>query len=340
MRLIDFLSCQPVPKFRVGTWAAGIPLAALSVLGVAGLVSSPTPAQAVAETCSAYHRQQRCPGPKEDDLAIFHFLARHHDALGVVIGIGGVLAAIWLALITGQLFRATRDLAVSTEALAEGAQDQIGEMKAAGTLAHAQLFLERQQLTLAQEQAKIAKEQHGLEEKQFHLTERQTDLASKQHGLQLAQYYADNRPRVVLKEVFFSQPDDFTQITFELFNTGGVQARILNGFICFGIVDDPRNFVLGTGYSEWLAERDIKIDAGSPVILAIPVTDAQSESLRFVHERASTIDGSVYFYGRIAYTDDRGEDIAGSRMATFRRRLQLPDFTFVKTGNPEHEHSD
>ena len=61
-------------------------------------------------------------------------------------------------------------------------------------------------------------------ERQTALTAKQADILERQQGLANAQYFAANRPKVVLKEVYFDVPGDFSRISYELSNTGGSTA--------------------------------------------------------------------------------------------------------------------
>lgn len=179
----------------------------------------------------------------------------------------------------------------------------------------------------------------GLAEKQFGILALQTDHIEKQKEIQRLDFFAEHRSKIVLKNVFFSMPGSFLEVTYELFNSGGSGARIIDGFFGIDYVDDERDFIFGGNRAQRLFGEDISVGVALPHLRAIAVSEMLAASLEATNARsASTY--PIYFYGRVVYIDERGEEFSPKRMAVFRRRFTSDHMGFERTENPDHEYSD
>ena len=77
--------------------------------------------------------------------------------------------------------------------------------------------------------------------RQMRVTGIQTDIIDKQKEIARLQYFAEHRPRLIIKDVFFSQPNIFNEVTFELVNTGGSVASVIDCFVGVEFASDPRH---------------------------------------------------------------------------------------------------
>jgi len=190
--------------------------------------------------------------------------------------------------------------------------------------------------------------------KQFAILAQQADTMEKQKGILREQFFAEHRPKLVLKDVYFSSADDFKEVTFEFANVGGGMAIVTGGFIAFDFIDDPRQFKNPTGRS--LAPLDKRGFAdGRPWPFAVRLNDKTQRSLRYlitpptynvqtamtVHEDpAAKPRGPFYFFGVVYYTDGRGEEFGVTRASVFRRVWRPDTASFHRTGDPDHEYAD
>ena len=199
--------------------------------------------------------------------------------------------------------------------------------------------------------AALAEKQLDLSEKQFLLTAKQADLSEKQHGLAREQFFAQHRPRLLLKDVFFER-GQLERLTFELVNVGGSNAYIVGGFVAMGFVDDPRQFK---------DSREVDLDdlmnaqfsAGQLRQFSRPVPDEVQKQLTKMNmedmfpdsQKIVNLDSPnaggrpVFFFGSILYADGRGEEFGVTRLSVMRRRL-TKHLTFERTGVPDHEYAD
>jgi hypothetical protein len=198
----------------------------------------------------------------------------------------------------------------------------------------------------------LAERQLKLTNDRFLLTGKQTDLAEKQHGLLRLQFYAEHRPRLVLKEVYFARADDFSTLVYELANTGGSKAKITGGFVAIDLVSNFRQFKAMAGYSlgrAFSAEindgwvEPFTIGVPSPVqyrvthpsgIFGAPALDSPSAMPEGIPE------SGVYFFGMLSYADGRGEEFGTVRGAVFRRKWDAQSGSFQRTEGPDHEYAD
>ena len=106
-------------------WRGVVGMVALLGVGVAGLFSSP-PLAAVGR-----HTASEAPGIADESkhiqsspFAPMGWLHDNRETIDPAVGIGGLLAAVALVFVTGRLWTAARELAVSTRELAAAARDQ------------------------------------------------------------------------------------------------------------------------------------------------------------------------------------------------------------------------
>jgi hypothetical protein len=195
-------------------------------------------------------------------------------------------------------------------------------------------------------QAEIADKQMGIIEKQLLLAEHQTDLMARQHGLQRTQFFAEYRPRVVLKDVFFTTAGNFDELTFELANNGGNAAKITGGFIALDFVSDHRQFK-NVSRETIDGTEGVVLEVGQLRQFPRKVRDEVQFFLRFPDARRvrnlddpdAQVTGDLFFFGALTYTDERGE-FGIERLSVFRREWVQSEQGFRRTGNPDHEFAD
>ena len=174
----------------------------------------------------------------------------------------------------------------------------------------------------------------------------QADIAKKQHGLGRVQFFADHRPRVVLKDVFFSAAGRFDTLTFELANIGGSEAKVTGGFVAIGFVTDHRRFKsMAEGSLDSVDSANLQAGELRQFDRAVP-SDVQYH-MRFPNAaRILNVDnprpplGKLYFFGSLLYVDGRGEEFGIVRMSVFRREWRPEEGAFCRTNNPDHEYAD
>jgi hypothetical protein len=174
--------------------------------------------------------------------------------------------------------------------------------------------------------------------KQMLLAGRQADVLERQQGLAHAQYYVSNRPKIVLKEVFFTKDDVFDEITYELVNTGGTLGKVISGFVGVAFVDDFREFRAGVEAQHFSDE--FEIGPGAAVLRTINFAGLTGAALSLTRARGLGMrtDG-MFFYGRLIYIDERGIERGTARLSVFRRRWDEGARTFVRT-HEDHEYAD
>ena len=191
--------------------------------------------------------------------------------------------------------------------------------------------------------------------RQFKMMAIQADTLEKQKEIARTQFFADHRPRLILRDVFFSNPDDFSEVTFEISNVGESLARVVRSFVAVRFVADPRQFkdwsqgergllTNQTGFKAgqlrpFAVRTDRAVQAGMEFIrLALGDPVAVKAGRRYAGSRGP--EGTLFFFGAIEYVDGRGEEFGTSHLAVFRRECEVPSGTFKRTGNPDHEYSD
>jgi hypothetical protein len=204
-------------------------------------------------------------------------------------------------------------------------------------------------------QTTVAEKQATLFEKQLAIQGMQTDVLEKQKEISRIQFLAEHRPKLVLKDVYFSGASDFGEISFEIANAGGVTALVAGGFIALDFVNDPREFKDFAERSLEPLDKHTGFLPGDVRPFAIRTSyQAQQRLITMKHaladetlqiatewaEEPTWPETPFYFFGVIYYTDERGEEF-GVRYATvFRRRWNPETGSFERTGNPDHEYAD
>jgi hypothetical protein len=170
-------------------WRVGPCIGMLILLAVATMGAFSSPPLVVTQPNGSANQRSITPRPKDNHptlvLTIGAWASENRDTVDPLTAIGALIVAVVLAGLTGRLWGATRDLAVSTEDLAQGAHDQFMEMGLARDLTKRGL---------------------DLQEKQFLLAARECDLAENQHGLQREQYLAEHRPRIKIRSIGIERP--------------------------------------------------------------------------------------------------------------------------------------
>lgn len=171
----------------------------------------------------------------------------------------------------------------------------------------------------------------------------QTDISNAQASIARDQFLAEHRPKLVLKDVYFSSDDDFAEVTFEIGNVGSTTACIQSGFVALEFVRDSRQFKSSEGRSLEPLSRS-GFSAASLRPFAIRTTDEMQENLGLL-QFATGIESApsgphLYFFGVLRYTDIRGAETGVVRTSVFRRLYRPDDGTFRRTGDPDHEYAD
>ena len=183
----------------------------------------------------------------------------------------------------------------------------------------------------------------------------QADILEKQKEIARLQFFAEHRPRLILKDVYFTQDRNYKELAFEISNVGGSAARIIDGFTYIGFVTDLREFK--TKPSGSLPEIPQKA-MGAGEIRTCQLTVPQSiqgsvSNSRFRIDfpdaaRIRNLDAppepgpavDLYFFGLLRYADQRGEEFGAIRACVFRREWDVKSSSFRRTNNPDHESSD
>ncbi|MBS0273973.1 MAG: hypothetical protein JSR55_06135 [Proteobacteria bacterium] len=202
------------------------------------------------------------------------------------------------------------------------------------------------------EQGRLTERAIKVSEKQIALSEAQTDILAKQKEISRLQYFAEHRPRLILRDVFFSSPNNWDKLTFELSNIGGSEAKIIGGFIEIGFITDERQFkdtagrdlgrtsgaVLGAGELRQF-DKDVPTEIRDYCALEEGFYGRFPDARRIVTDDArSTPSGTLYFLGAVTYVDGRGEEFGITRLSVFRREWKSSGFE--RTENPDHEYAD
>jgi hypothetical protein len=193
-------------------WHLGPAIALVALFGVAiaNIASSPT--HPVSEPHGASDNYQQPNGSKNQNpspfLVIGQWTEAKKDVIAGLTAIAAVVIAAVVAWVTGALWKATKNLAVSTEDLSSAAREQVSEMKLARVLAD---------------------KNFDLSEKQFLLAGRQCDLAEKQHGLQRVQFFATHPPNLIVRKINLGtyRGGDPLSVTYVVANVGASDAVII-----------------------------------------------------------------------------------------------------------------
>lgn len=307
-------------------------MAAIIAIGVVNAPTrhaAPTHAAGFAsKPCGGAHGAKNCQATENNDLAlVFRLASANHDAIEAIAAIAAVGAAIWLALVTGALHTATRDLAESTEDLAKGAEDQVAEMRLARGL---------------------AEKQHELAEKQFLITCKSADNAEKQHALARLKYIAEHRPRIKVRSIGIARRERGGMFEaaepivggLVIWNDGAADAVILE--TCYRFFITQRDLPMLPPMNEpgmvrtLIAEMPHTLDGHGSLIVDVggPALGARAPYILQGIER-------LYLMGAIRYADwDEKE-----RWMGFCRLYEPPerpgsDGRFVAVDNPDYEFSD
>src|SRR6266481_1913688 len=151
----------------------------LAILLIAAAPIPRTPSAAISPPKPQNQQQTVSAAPDKNyqggiDAAVI-WVRHEREAVEVISAIGTFLASIALVVVTGFLFRATRNLSDSTADLATAAADQIEKMARANELAERQTEIRYAAHDLAQHQFALAEKQFDLTDKQFLLAGRQSD---------------------------------------------------------------------------------------------------------------------------------------------------------------------
>jgi hypothetical protein len=123
-----------------------------------------------------------------------------------------------------------------------------------------------------------AAEAADIANKQMLLTGRQADILERQQGLAREEFFTVHRPRLALKDVFFSRSDNFGEISFKISNTGDNLGVVTRGFVSAEFVLDPRVFEdWSRGERELLTKNGFR--AGQVRPFAIRVDDGIEQAL-------------------------------------------------------------
>jgi len=167
----------------------------------------------------------------------------------------------------------------------------------------------------------------------------QSDILEKQKEIARLQYFADHRPRIVLKDVFFTLGQECREIMYELVNAGGGKGTVVDGFIGLEFVEDERVFMLGGGLTHGV-EGIEALQSGQSVLRGLVVSNERASVLRMTTAPGLGQTDNLFFYGRLVYVDERGQEFGTRRVSVFRRKWDVPSQRFLRTGNPDHEYAD
>lgn len=200
---------------------------------------------------------------------------------------------------------------------------------------------------LAEQTVALSQQQVMIEGLQANVLTKQTDIAQQQ-------FFAAHPPRLVLKDVYFSKENDFSQLTVEFSNTGGGIAGIQGGFTALDFVSELRDFKHQEGRSLYEPLAENGFTSGSLRSFVIDVPERIQRSLKFLRDcpdetskRAERIygdgtllpKGDLSFFGIIYYFDTRQKK-PDRRACVFRRWYNERIGGFERSTNPDHEYSD
>jgi hypothetical protein len=252
-------------------------------------------------------------------LRLFNLLDEHN---GVVAALAGVVVAIF----TGVLWNATEKLWGASERQRLDARHSIyaGQVAARAALRNTRA---------AERMARAA-------DYQYQFAGKQVDIAEAQKTIERLQYYAQHRPKFVLKEVFMTEPGQWNELTYELVNSGGSEGFTTGGFVGIGFVSDFREFRIQGPQAISIA-TNVMIPPGGSFLTLHYIPGTLAQSMRVAFEKRSEMKAPLYFFGRIFYIDGRREAGGGIvRQAVFRRCWRAADNSFHRTGDDDHEYSD
>lgn len=234
----------------------------------------------------------------------------------------------------------TKVLAIFTGALAGFAVVQLWFLLRADSIAAESASA----ATVAARAAEKAAESAGA---QIGISGRQVDLLDQQKQIQRLQFFAEHRPKLVLRDVYLTDPSSYDVVSFELSNMGGTAAKIIGGFVAFTRVSserdfkDPKSWALGTASQS-------RIEPGEMAVFKCNAATGLATHLRYPGmDRIINLDdpdppklAHTYFFGVIQYSDERTDGQAVVRSTVFRRLFHQGDSLFMRTGNPDHEYAD
>ena len=182
-------------------------------------------------------------------------------------------------------------------------------------------------------------------ENQTNIIGLQTDILEKQKDIQRIQFFAEYRPRLSVRDVFFPQAD-FENLMFELTNTGGSPATVTGGFVAVDFVSDPLQFKIPSGFALGpILGTEIKDGQLCPFTIEVPPNVRLH--LRFpglarirIADNPQPPLGDLYFFGVLSYTDGRGAEFGANRITVFRRRWDGDERAFYRTIGPDKEYAD
>lgn len=171
---------------------------------------------------------------------------------------------------------------------------------------------------------------------QMQITGLQTDIVRKQHEVGRLQYFAANRPRLRIRDVYMLTVEDQTGeriwINFRVVNTGATPANIYQG-VAFGwITTGPLPWPRRTGEGVHALPTQT-IGEGQVTSMSIP-TDYTAQSLELWHNMPGGF--GLYLIGSLTYTDATGS----YRETGFARRLNRESSRFTAVDDPEYEYED
>ncbi len=326
----------------------------LAILLIAAAPIPRTPSAAISPPKPQNQQQTVSAAPDKNyqggiDAAVI-WVRHEREAVEVISAIGTFLASIALVVVTGFLFRATRNLSDSTADLATAAADQIEKMARANELAERQTEIRYAAHDLAQHQFALAEKQFDLTDKQFLLAGRQSDLTEKRHGLQRLQYIAEHRPLIEIRSVglvasgtggIMFQPGFPVRGSLVIVNRGASDATIRQAQyrIYWSNRGLPMNPPLRDGETkQLLADLPHTMAGHESCLVEIESHEAMGAEASFILAGAAW---RLFVMGAILYSDWELKE----RWMGFCREYTLPDINggegrFQPVSNRDYEYQD
>jgi hypothetical protein len=205
----------------------------------------------------------------------------------------------------------------------------------------------------AAEAASRAAQAADIANSQMLLTGRQADILERQQGLAREEFFIVHRPRLAVRDVFYSAADNFGEISFEIANAGDTLAIVTRGFVSAEFVPDSRVFKdWSRGDRELLTENGFR--AGQVRPFAIRIDDGTQQALQRMKRKTENPEAfkadrrysgvmpptdKFYVFGGVEYTDLRGEDFGTKYTSVFRRVWDPETESFCRTGGDDDEYS-
>jgi hypothetical protein len=199
----------------------------------------------------------------------------------------------------------------------------------------------------AAKQFKILRRQADTAEKQLAIQGMQTDVLNVQKDVARDQFFAQHRPHLVVKDVYFSSADIFDEVTIEMVNAGQSLAMVTGGYVGLDFISDQREFKEGNG-RDLGPLRNGGFKAGQFRPFGFRVSEVLQAKLRYLQnggsydpttstmvrdDVAQNIKGSFHVFGIIYYTDARGEEAySPTYVSVFRRIWNRSLGAFERTG--------